>query len=293
MSWASLTLATNADLGALEPEATASDQPWGTSSWDAQLEKAKRDLRVWIDADFPDHVGASDRIRDRWAVPQVLAETGGAFTDYTVEAGNDTEEDVPLASVYATPGSDYLYVGSLFAYSGLFLHLLDSDSTATSALTVAYWGANEWTTMPSVNDGTVATSGQTFGQSGRITWGVPLDWERRSLNNTGEEYYWVRLSIDNALTAATAATQVLAIKAPDALKAIHERLALYHVLNGLERQAANPEEWAEKAMRYRDDAKDLYERIKSQGGIAMDEDLSGAVDEPERVNPAEVSWLRG
>ena len=293
MSWAGLTLATDANLGALEPDATEASAPWGQNSWDTQLALAKRDLRVWVDADFPHLVGASDRIRDRWAAPQVLTETASAFTDQTVEASDDTEEDIDLEVVFATPGSDYVYVGALFEYSGLFFHMLDSVNANASVMTVSYWGKNGWTPVPSQQDGTIASAGKTLGQSGRVVWAIPTDWERRSLNNTGEEYYWTRVSVSLALTAGTAITQLLAVRAPTGLTSVHERLTLSHICRGLAKQAGDPDMWIESADRYMSEAKEIYERLKLNGGIPLDEDLSGAVDEAEQSLAVNVGWLRG
>ena len=295
MSWAGLTLATDADLGALESEATAPDAPWGQSSWQTQLDGAKKELGIWIDTDFPETPMASDRIRDRWAAEKVFAETGGTFTDYSVEARDDTEEDIDIEAVYATPGSDYLYVGALWTYHGLFVHMLDSVNANASVLTVAYWAKDQWQTVPAQSDGTIAAAGKTLGQSGRVTFATPTDWERRSLNSTGEEYYWTRLSINNALTSGTSISHLLSLRQTDNLTLVHTYLTLSYIFGGLARQSTDPEGWREQSNAYRTMAVELYERLKLKGGIPMDDDMSGAVEPPAETAEilGNVRFLRG
>ena len=160
---------------------------------------------------------------------------------------------------------------------------------------MAYWAKDQWQTVPAPADGTVASSGKTLGQSGRVTWAVPTDWERRSLNDTGEEYYWVRLSINNALTSGTAVSHILTIRESHSLTLVHTYLALAYIFGGLARQSTDPEGWRTQATSYRDMAVTLYERLKSKGGIPIDMDLSGGVEPPaETVGMRKsVEFLRG
>lgn len=278
MSWNRLTLVTDADLGNLEPEATSSARPWGAASWPLQRSEAKRDLKIWIDTDFADVPGASDRVIDRWNADWVFGFTASAYRDVTNEARNDTQEDIDLAAVFATFGTDRLYIGAPCEFEGLFVKLLDSLNAATSVLTAKYWAQTGWVTLSAI-DGT-AVSGKTFAQSGRISWHLPTNWERRQFNGTGDEYYWIELSVSAALTAGTAATQILPTRAPDALKRIVTYLALFHILNGLAQAASTPETWQAKADKYWERARDLYAAVKANRALWLDANNTGAIEPP-------------
>jgi hypothetical protein len=287
MSWDSLVIVDDTDLGRFEPEAIHPDQPWDAASWPTQIEQAKRTLRVWVDADYADVLGASDRIRDRYAVTEAKALTGGAYTDIVTAAADATEEDIDLAGVYATPASDYVYLGAPWTFTGVFVHLLDSVNDATSALTVAYWAKNQWQSVPSQSDGT-SVGGDTFAQSGRVTWGRITDWERRSLDGSDEGIYWVRLAVSATLTAGTAASGLSALRTPEGLRHVAAFLALGYIMRGLAAQSADPEEWRTRSEDYIGDARTLYDRLKATGGIPIDRDQSGAIDSGERGEAAAI-----
>lgn len=285
MSWNRLLLVTDADLGNLEPEATSSDRPWKNATWPKQRAEAKRDLKIWIDTDFPQIPGASDRIIDRWNPAYVFQYTGGSYTDVTSAARDDNEEDVALATALANAATDKIYIGAPFEFEGIAAKLLDHVNAVSSVLTVKYWSGNQWVTA-GASDAT-NLSGKTFAQSGRIMWTLPTDWERRRLNGTGEEYFWVELSVSVALTAGTKATQLLPVREPDALKRIACYLSLYHILNGLAQAAAEPDRWEKKAQGYWDRAVGLYAAVK--GGHALWLDLSSN----DVIEPAEQQQGRG
>jgi hypothetical protein len=283
MAWSTLILASEASIAKLEPQAVHTDQPWGRVDWPDQIQAAKDDLEIWIERDHPVPSGAADRVRDRWDPDYAWGLTGGAYTDLTSDLSNDTEEDVDLATVFATAATDRLYVGARYEFDGVWLQLLDSVNAAASVLTVSYWGRNQWTSAD-VTDGT-ALSGATLAQSGRVTWRAPGDWERRKLNGTAEEHYWVELRVSLALTAGTAVTQILPLRPPKGLRRVATLLALSHILGGLELQSSDPERWRDKADRYREDAIGLYQSIR----LPLDLDESGSVSDAETTTRATSS----
>lgn len=277
MSWSHLSLVTDDDIGQLEPEAIQSGAPWGATTWSTARAAAKRDLKVWLEADYPHIPAVTDRVRDRWPPSYVWGYTAAAYTDYTSAAKDDTEEDVPLATVFTTFGTDILYVGCDYEFEGLWVQLLDSLNANTATLTVAYWGPTGWTSL-TISDGTSVTS-KTFAQSGRITWTLPTTWERRTLNGT-DEYYWVKLTVSAALTAGTAATQMLPLRSPDGLKRVAAYLAVHHIYQGLAAQAAVPADWRAQADKYLGKAETLYARLREHGGIPIDYNVDGVVTPP-------------
>lgn len=291
MSWAHLTLVSDAEIGEIEPQAIATAAPWGATTWASPRSRAKNLLKIWLERDHPDMVGVADRVIDRWDADRVFAYTGSAYTDKTTEATDDTAEDIDLSVVFTTFADDRLYVGARYAFDGLFVQLLDSVNANASTLTAKYWkGGAGWTSL-SATDGTLSTT-KTLAVSGRMTWTQPTDWERRDLNDVGEEYFWVELSISAALTAGTAASQITPIRSPDALKECAVLLALYYLLNGLAAGAADPAPWQTKAQTYLDMAKELYGQVK----IPLDVNLSGAVEPDTEVieaHPQRVRMFRG
>jgi len=289
MSWAQLPLVSDLDIGALEPQAIDAGAPWGRDEWPDQRGEAKNDLAIWLERDHPDVPGVTDQVRDRFDPAIVLGYTGSAYTDITSEASNDTAEDVDLATILATFGTDRIYIGAPYAFTGVHVGLLDSVSSATSTLTVKYWGKAQWTAL-TIADGT-SPAAITLTQSGRVTWKQPTDWERRDIDSQGQEWYWVELSVSAAPTAGTAANQLLCLQPPLALKRCAVWLSLYHICNGLALQATEPERWQEKADRYLDMARTLYAETR----IPLDSDLSGGVSEEEKQTEARgpVRMLRG
>lgn len=302
MSYTRLILVTDADIGNVEPEATHSTRPWGAATWPEARAEAKRDLKIWIERDFGKvngryYPGVSDRLLDRWAPDWAFRYTAAAFTDISVALRDDNEEDVDVAAALATAGSDRIYIGALWEFSGVAIKLLDSVNAAQSVLTAKYWApTGGWVTL-SAADGT-AVGGATLAQSGRVSWTVPPNWERRRLNGTAEEFFWVELSVSGALTAGTAATQILPVRAPDGLKRVACYLALGHIFDGLAAAAATPEAWRVRATNkdrtgYRDMAEDLYASLRDAGGIAIDLNLNEAVDKPEQQVSAPLRLRRG
>lgn len=282
MGWSGLSLVSDSEIGQLEPEATASGGPWGAITWASARAEAKRSLKIWLESDFPDVVGVADRVRDTWVPDYAFAYTGGIYTDRTSEVRDDEENDLTLATVFTTFGTDRLYIGAAWEFEGLAVLLKDAVNAAAALLTVKYSGPAGWTTL-SATDGTAA-AGATFAKSGRITWTVPTDWQRNTLNGTGDEYYWIELSISAALTAGTKASQVLPVRAPDGLKRVAAYLALHHILNGLAAGAADPPFWQTKADNYLKAASELYGRLKANSAIWLDLNRTNAVTQEERVS---------
>lgn len=277
MGWSGLTLVTDSDLGQLEPETTDPRVPLGRAVWYDQRAEAKRDLKIWLELDFPDVPGVADRVVDAWKADYVFGYTGGAYTDLTVAAGDDTPGDVAVTDIFTTPSSDRIYIGAAWEFEAVALSLLGAKNAAASVLSVQYAGPAGWTTLPCV-DGT-AVGGVSLAQSGRVAWTIPTRWQRQRLNGTGDEYYWVALVVSGALTAGVTASQILAVRAPDALKRCAAYLALYHIYNGLAPGAANPESWQTKADKYLDQAKTLYGALKTHGSLWLDLNRDSAIEE--------------
>lgn len=293
MSWTSLVLVTDQDLAQLEPETGDARLPLGKDDWESQRTEAKRDLKIWLELDFPDVPGVADRVLDRWAPDYVFGYTGSAYTDYTGQAKDDTPDDVPLATVFATPATDRLYIGAAWAFEGVELTLTGTRNDAASTVSVYYSGGTGWTAWASATDSTRATSTKSFSQSGRLGWTIPTGWQRQRLNGTGDEYYWIELRVSATLTAGVTAAQVLAVRPPDALKRCAAYLSLYHIYNGLAPGAANPEPWQAKADKYWDQAKSLYAALKNNSALWLDLNRDEAIAPEEATVRAPFRFSRG
>lgn len=279
MSWAALALVTDAEIGDLEPEATDPAAPWGNTTWSNQRSEAKRDLKIWLEMDYPHIPGVADRVLDRWAPDYVFGYTGSAYTDLTSAARNDTPDDVTLSTVFTTFGTDALYVGTAWGFSGLHIGMTGTKNANTSVLTAKYYGPSGWTSL-SASDGTAA-SGKTFTKAGRVTWTEPTDWQRVRLNGTGDEFFWIELTVSAALTSGTSAVQLLGVRAPDGLKRCAAYLSLGHIYNGLAAASPGEERWRAQSDKYFQMARDLYAGLKQSSGLWIDADTSGSISDGE------------
>lgn len=282
MGWSGLTLVTDADLGALEPEATKSGAPWGATTWLGARTEAKRDLKILLEADFPDVPGVADRVVDTWMPDQAFAYTGGTYTDRLSEIRNDEPNDLTLPAIFATPASDRLYLGASWEFEGLAIALESTLNAAASVLTAKYSSPTGWATV-TATDGT-AVSGATLARSGRVTWTIPTNWQRTRLAGTGDEYFWIELSVSAELTAGVKATQILPVRAPDGLKRVAGFLALHHIFTGLAAGAAEPKTWTDRGEMYLGKAAELYDKLKTGAALWIDLNRDNAVSQEERVS---------
>ncbi len=78
MSWSGLTLCTDADLGALEPEAT--NGHWKAVTWANQRAEAKRDIKIWLETDYAHIPGVADKVKDTYRADVVLAYTASTYS---------------------------------------------------------------------------------------------------------------------------------------------------------------------------------------------------------------------
>lgn len=141
------------------------------------------------------------------------------LTDYS-DAAQDgsTGTDVTLSSLDTVANGDWVLVGSAVPFRGLNVDV-DAANSTSATLSVHYWNGSAWTDI-SPSDGT-ASGGATFAQDGNITWTVPTAWTTAKLTDiytsafkngkTGEELYWLRLSVSAALDSSTTLNSLLAM----------------------------------------------------------------------------------
>jgi hypothetical protein len=268
MSWNPTDLIADADLVAYE---SAILTQFGVSDW---AEKRRRALEDWLAPILRGQGFDLARLRTRFEPDAVQGYTGSAYSDLLAAARNATVDDINLAAVFATVGTDALYVGSTLPFRGLSVRLLEAVSAVASVLTVAYW-ADGWTGL-SITDGTAKTTGKTFSGGGAITWSTPADWVPRAINSS-DPLYWVRLTVSATPTGAKA-SQIGLIRrsvlcAPATLRTL--------LLIMREAPTGGDGPWAEKAAWYESEADAALQRALPLLGGEFDTDASDQVSETE------------
>jgi hypothetical protein len=278
MSWSPNDLVTDADLEAYE-KSIRSD--FGHLSF---VEKRQAALEHWlwprlVQAKFP-----PERFRTRYQPDKVFAYTAAAYTDETADAKSQTVDDLNLAAIFATVGTDALYIGSTRMFRGLSIRLSDAVSAVTSTLTVQLW-TDGWESVP-ITDGTAKTAGKTLSGGGAVTWRVPDGWVVRKVNDS-DPLYWAKVTV-SATPTATTAGQIGVIR-----RSLLAGPAVYRTLALIMREAPTQQDgpWMPKAEWYETQAdRTLDLVIPSLGGefdTLIEDDV---ISEPEAAQTkAEVT----
>lgn len=267
MSWAPNDLLSDSDLADYEARVMSD---FGQTTWAAKRTKVFED---WLWPILRANGLNPDRFRTRFAPQKVWGFTGSAYTDYTTAAGDTSEDDLNLGTVFATVGTDALYLGSIRPFRGLHLRILESVSAVTSLMTVAYW-ADQWTAL-TIADGTAKTAGKTCSGGGSVTWGLPSDWVVRKIN-ASDPLYWVKVTVSATPTSAKASQIGVihrsALCAPAALR----------TLMWIFREAPTSQDgpWKDKAAYYEQEADFALQRALPV--------IGGEFDTTDPANPTDV-----
>jgi hypothetical protein len=269
VSWALNDLMTDADLVAYEANILSQ---FGQADWESRRTKACED---WLFPILKAHGFDPYKLRTRFEPDAVLGYTASAYTDKTSASQDTTTEDLNLATVFATVGTDALYIGSTTLFRGIFLRLLDSVSSATATLTVKYWNG-AWSALANLADGTMQTNGKTLSAGGSVTWTLPTDWVTRKVN-TSDPLYWVKVTVSATPTGAVA-SQIGTIRA-SALRAPVTFRTLQLIFQEAPTGSDGP--WDRKAERYQAEAEAALQRALPVIGGEFDTDESDLVSETE------------
>jgi hypothetical protein len=273
VSWHPNDLVTDDDLVSYERDILAGQ---GATEWQARRTKALED---WL---FPLLQGRGfdpHRLRTRYEADALYSYTASTFGDLTSASRDLTADDLDLAAVFATVGTDALYVGSVKPFRGVFVRMLDSVSSTASTLTVSYW-SGAWEPITIANG--TAIGSKTFATGGAVSWQMPSDWSTRAVNGS-EQLYWVKLTV-SATPASAKATQVGVIRA-SALRAPATFRTLQLIFQEAKTGADGP--WDEKATFYREEAEAALSRVMPIIGGEFDTDKSDQVSEAESEQTAE------
>lgn len=120
------------------------------------------------------------------AVAAAYQDDGGAFTDYTAEADDDTPDDVvPVPAAVSI--DDAFYVGSKLPFLGLAVAVTTATATEYT-LVWEYWDGALWQTYPGMVD-----NSQSFHVAGEVRIEAPAlpgFWAVTTVN--GLDAYWIR-----------------------------------------------------------------------------------------------------
>jgi len=241
LSWFPNDLVSDVDLQAYENGILTA---FNKTDWE---EKRRKALEDWIAPILRTQGYDIERLRTRYEPEQVWAYTGSAYTDKTSAATDTTADDLNLATIFATVGTDLLYVGSTNQFRRLSSRLLDAVSAVSAILTVSYW-SDGWVNL-AVVDGTSKVNGKAFSGGGAVSWRVPSGWVRRTLN-ASDPLYYVKVSISATPTSAKASQ--LSVIRRSALCAPATFRTLELIMREAPTSGSGP--WAEKAEYYKGEA---------------------------------------
>lgn len=267
MSWSPNDLVSDQDLADYEAAIMTS---FGQTSWQTRRTKVLED---WLFPILKANSLDPHRLRTRFEPDVVLGYTGAVYTDKTTSAKDDTADDLNLASIIATPGTDALYIGSVAPFRGLHWRILDNVSAVSGTLTVARWN-DAWTSL-AVSDKTCKSTGKPFSGGGSMVWPMAGDWVIRTLNGS-QPLYWVKVTLSATPTGAIA-TQVGCIRrsslaAPAALRTL---MAIFR-----EAPTSQDGPWEKKA--------EYYEK---EADLALQRALAIVGGEFDTADPAKLSDL--
>jgi hypothetical protein len=173
-------------------------ESFGQTSWQSKRTKALED---WLFPILTARGFLPHRLRTRFECDAVYGFTGSAYSDKTSAAKDTTEDDLNLATIFTTAGSDALYHrlygalpravradgghrrhGSVHPLGGLLERQLGSPDGA---------GRHD------------ADGGKTFSGGGSVTWLLPMDWMVRAVNGS-TRYYWAKVTVSATPTSAKA-----------------------------------------------------------------------------------------
>lgn len=268
MSWAPNDLVSDFDLSDYEPEIL---KKFGQVSWQGLRTKALED---WL---FPILKGQGldpYKLRTRYTLDAALSYTASVYTDQSSAIKDTTADDLNLAAVFATAGTDAFYLGSVQPFRGIFVRMLDTVASASNVLSAAYWNGN-WENLL-LADGTIQTAGRSFSASGSVTWLLPMDWITRIVS-TSSAYYWVKLTVSATPTSAKAG-QIGAIRG-----SVFRAPVTFRTLELVMRAAPTGQDgpWKDKADFYAQQADQALQRALAIAGGDFDTDASDLVDSTE------------
>lgn len=274
MSWSPADLVSDVDLRDYEESILKN---FGPTTWQARRTKALEDwlFPILKEAGFDPY-----RLRTRAEPTLAYGYTSSVYSDLTSATKDTTADDVNLATVFATPSTDVLYLGSTRPFRGIFLRLLDTVSSAAGVLSVKYFNGN-WEPLQ-VADATAQVAGKTLSSGGAVTWVLPVDWMTRAVNGSAA-LYWAKVTVSAVPTGAKAG-QIGVIRS-SALRAPVTFRTLQLIFREAPTGADGP--WRDKAEFYKGEADAALQRALGTVAGEFDTDESDLISETEAAQTPE------
>jgi hypothetical protein len=258
----------DADLTAYERTALTQ---FGATDWQVRRQKAIED---WL---FPklEHNGFDpQRLRTRYAPDAVLAFTGAAYTDRTSDAQGTDPDTFNLATIFATPASDALYIGGDEPFRGLSIRMLEAVSAVDATLSVALWG-DVWAAATLTNNG--PGGAKPFSKGGSLTWILPETLVPRPLGPIGDRLYWAKVTTTAVPTSAKCGQLAVIRRSRLCAPVTLRTLAL--IMREAPAQQEGP--WEQKAEWYEAEAERAWNRVQSRIGAEFDTSADDVVNRAE------------
>jgi hypothetical protein len=275
-SWFPSDLVTDADLRAYESQIL---QSFAVSDW---AEKRSRALEDWLFPILAAQGFDPQRLRTRVTADAAYGYTGAAYSNVVAATQSDTDDDLNLATTFATAGSDALYIGCGSPFRGLSFRLLDAVSSIAGLVTVSYWGG-AWKALP-IQDRTQVVAGKSFSGGGSVTWTLPGDWTVRPVNSSASLYY-VKVTVSATPTGATCG-QIGCIRASRLRGPVTLR-TLELIFREAPTSADGP--WQAKADFYGGEAQRAIERALPLIGGEFDTVVDDLIDQGEQQQTIEAA----
>jgi hypothetical protein len=276
MAWAPNDLVSDGDLVGYEANILTQ---FGQYDWTPRRTKALED---WL---FPRLVANGfnpHRLRTRFVADALWGFTGGVYADLSAEARDGGDDDINAATLFATPSTDALYVGSVQPFRGLSIRMLDSVSSVAGQMTVSIW-SDTWQDI-GITDGTIRVSTKTLSGGGPVTWTVPGEWVERPVNGSTSLFY-ARVKVSAVPTGAQFA-QIGVIR-----RSLLCAAATLRTLCLIYREAPTSQDgpWREKAEWYEAQASDAFDMVKGEIGGEFDTIVvDDIVDPAEQAQTTEM-----
>jgi hypothetical protein len=279
MAWAPNDLLSDVDLEAYEAGILTQ---FARQNW---LDKRAKAIEDWLAPILRTREFDIERLRTRYEPDLVSGYTAAAYSDKRGEAIDTTADDLNLATVFATVGTDALYIGSTRQFRGLSVRMMDAVSAVAATLTVSAW-TDGWEAL-SIYDGTQKTPTKSFSGGGAITWRVPPGWVKRPVDSS-DPLYVVKLTMSATPTSAKCGQIGVIRRSALCAPVAFRTLAL--IMREAPTGADGP--WSEKAAWYETEADAALQRaLEVCGGeFEADDSVTDQIDATEAEQTvAEVS----
>lgn len=131
--------------------------------------------------------------------------SGSVYRDDTVALSErGTNQTATFNSMTAT--NDFIYIGCEVPFRGVYVNVVNANGTA-SVLSGTYTKNDGTYAALTVTDNT-ASGGATLAIDNTITWTMPTDWTKASVNG-GAPLYYARLTTDGGTDSATSLAEVI------------------------------------------------------------------------------------